>query len=405
MTTAADLSDIDLFDPALHADIDPHPIWQLLRERAPVHAQTLPDGRRFWSITRHADVCQVLRDHRRFTSERGTLLCALGLGDPASGKMMAVTDPPRHHATREPLNHALSSKALAARMGEIREAVRGTLAPAFGGGEWDVAAAMAGLPMAFTGTLMGLPEQDWPQLVRLTTAAIAPEDPGFAMGDPAATLAAAHQALFTYFHEHVRSRGENRDDLIGTLLRVTIDGRPLRLDEIVYNCYSLLLGANVTTPHVVSSTVLAFAADPAAYRRLTENPSLRDSAVEEALRWASPASHFMRYATQDTVIAGTHIPAGEAVAVWIGSANRDAAVFTQPETFDIARHPNRHIAFGFGPHFCVGAPLARIALRLLFDELCRLVEDFEVTGPVRRLRSNFAAGFTHLPVRTRLRSG
>jgi cytochrome P450 len=113
----------------------------------------------------------------------------------------------------------------------------------------------------------------------------------------------------------------------------------------------------------------------------------------------------MRYATEDTVIANTPIAAGEAVAVWIGSANRDGAVVAHPERFDISRHPNRHIAFGFGPHFCVGAPLARIALRLLFDELCQLVEGFEVTGPVRRLRSNFAAGFTHLPVRTRLRLG
>ncbi|MDG4765806.1 cytochrome P450 [Solwaraspora sp. WMMD406] len=400
-----DIDKVDLFDPGWYADGDPHPVWHWLRVNAPAHRQTLPDGRRFWSVTRHADACRVLRDHETFTSERGTLLCALDRGDPAGGKMMAATDPPRHALLREPLNHALSARALAQRSEMLRSAVRTALDPARDGGVWDLAAAAARLPMAFTGTLMGLPEQDWPDLIRWTWAAIAPDDPDFGTGDPDTTLATSHHALFGYFRDRIRHRDPARDDLVGTLLGIRLDGRELRLDEAVYNCYSLLLGANVTTPHVISASAAAFVADPDAYRRLVDDPGLVDRTVEEALRWSSPANHFMRYAIRDTTVAGRRISAGEAVAVWLGSANRDASVFVDPYRFDVTRSPNRHIAFGYGPHFCVGAPLARIVLRMVFAEMRRVVTNFELAGPVRHLRSNFVAGITRLPVRTSLAGG
>ncbi|MDT0343927.1 cytochrome P450 [Streptomyces litchfieldiae] len=398
-----DLGSVDLFDPETYVSGDPHAVWHVLRRRAPVHRQTLPDGRSFASVTRHADVSAVLRDHTRFTSRNGTLLSILGSPDPAVDKMMAASDPPVHSRMRVPMSKALSHTALLAQEPGIRRVAHRLLAPLLDGEPWDLAVAGADFPMAFTGALMGLPEADWPRLTRLTTMAIAPEDPAYHDEAGDGTLAAAHHELFEYFAEQCLVPAQ-RDDLIGFLRQMKIDGRPLRLDELVYNCYSLLLGANVTTPHAIAATVQAFIEHPDQYRRLTDGADTA-TAVEEGLRWASPANHFMRYAVADTELSGVPIRAGEAVVAWLGSANRDERVFDDPYRFDVGRTPNRHVAFGFGPHYCIGAPLARIALRLLFGEIVRLVEEFRPAGTVVHLKSNFVAGIRHLPVTARLRPG
>ncbi|MFD4757012.1 cytochrome P450 [Streptomyces sp. NPDC058426] len=401
-----DLEKIDLFDPGLYADGDPHPIWKVMRAQAPVHHQVLPDGRAFWSVTRYADACRVLDDHTDFTSQRGTLLSALDLGDPAGGKMMAATDPPRHSAMRDPLARALAPKALASREHLLRAAVHAMLAPALTEDRWDLAAAAAAFPMAFTGALMGVPEQDWPRLTRCTTMAVAPDDTEFQEGDSATTLMSVHHELFEYFAGEIRERaGDPPDDLIGFLMTMNAGGEPLDVQELVYNCYSLLLGANVTTPHVLTGLFLALIEDPDSFRRMAETPSLIPSGVEEGLRWSSPANHFMRYTLRDVTLAGQHIPAGSAVAVWLGSANRDESVFEDPYRFEVARTGNRHLAFGYGNHYCVGASLARITLRMLVKEMFALFESIELDGPVEHLRSNFVAGIKHMPVRTRLCPG
>ncbi|MQY12851.1 Steroid C26-monooxygenase [Streptomyces sp. RB5] len=404
--TVLDPDSVDLFDPALYATGDPHAVWHVLRARSPVHKQTLPDGRSFWSVTRYRDVNDVLRDHTRFTSSKGTLLSILGSPDPAGGKMMAASDPPVHTAIREPLMKVMSHRALIDRQPQIRRIVHRTLlGQLLDGGVWDVATAAADFPMAFTGTLMGLPERDWPRLTRLTTMAIAPTDSEFQEGSGHATLVAAHHELFDYFSRFVRRHRGGDDDLVGYLCAMDANGRKLRHDEIVYNCYSLLLGANVTTPHAIASSVLALIEHPAEYRRLLADPTLVATAVEEGLRWSSPANHFMRYAVRDLKLHGTQIRAGDALVTWLGSANRDEDVFADPYRFDVGRRPNRHVAFGFGPHYCIGAPLAKIALNLLFEEIVRIVEHFEIAGPVEHLESNFVAGIKRLPLTARLRDG
>jgi len=404
---AVDLDSVDLFDPWLYAHGDPHPIWAVMRRQAPVHEQRLADGRRFFSVTKYHDSAEVLRDHTRFTSERGTLLCALGVGDPAGGKMMAATDPPRHTEMREPLNRVLSSRAMASRRPQLLRIIHRLLLPLLRDEPWDLAADLAAFPMIFTGELMGIPSEDWPELTRLTTMAIAPDDPEFQEVNSHISLMTAHHGMFEYFSRQVglRSRQEPGDDLIGHLMTMTAGGRRITHEEIVYNCYSLLLGANVTTPHAVSGTILGLIDHPAEYRRMLQDPSLVTSAVEEGLRWSSPANHFMRYAKQDLELSGVRIRAGDALAVWLGSADRDEEVFDDPFRFDAGRRGKRHLAFGFGPHTCVGAPLARISLKLLFAELIELVEEFELAGEVRHLCSNFVAGITHMPVRARLRPG
>ncbi|WP_338700447.1 cytochrome P450 [Streptomyces sp. Q6] len=403
---AVDPAAADLFDPEFHASGDPHALWAHLREHAPLHRQVLPDGRWFWSVTRYDDVCRVLGDHREFTSERGSVLTQLGHDDVSSGKMLVSTDPPRHSELRRPMNRKVTARALADWEDRIRRAVTEFLAPALDGGAWDVAERAYRLPMTVAGALMGVPEKDWDDLVRWTAMAAAPDDAEFRIGSPAATLAVAHHQTFEYFAAQVRERrkrsGEGpAEDLIGHLMTMSAGDAPLTDEEVIYNCYSILLGANATTPHTVSGTLLALSEHPDQLRKAAGDPdAVIPSLVEEGLRWTSPASSFLRYAVQDTELAGGRVAAGDAVAVWVGSANRDERVFADPYRFDVLRDDNRHIAFGYGPHYCLGAPLARITFRVLFDEFFRAFRSVETAGPARHLRSVFIAGLTHLPVVT-----
>jgi cytochrome P450 len=227
--------------------------------------------------------------------------------------------------------------------------------------------------------------------------AAAPADRGLCVRNPAATLAIAHHGLFEYFAGQVRRRtAGSGDDLIGLLMSMLAGGERLRPEEVIYNCYSLLLGANATTPHVAAGTVLALIEHPQSDVRARGSvPDL----VEEGLRWTSPANSFLRYARRDVELSGGLVRSGEAVAVWVGAANHDATVFPRPYDFDPGRQNNRHIAFGYGPHYCLGAPLARMTLRIFFAELFRMFGRIELGGPVRHLASNFIAGITHLPVK------
>lgn len=255
--------------------------------------------------------------------------------------------------------------------------------------------------MAFTGAMMGLPERDWPYLTRLTTQAIAPDDVSFRAGSGDHGLAIAHHELFDYFADQAMIRTP-RDDLIGYIATMPVGVRKMRIDEIIYNCYSLLLGANVTTPHAIAATVLAFIEYPDQYARINSGDDIV-KVVEEGLRWSSPANHFMRYAVLDTELSGIPVKSGDALVAWLGSANRDERVFPDPYKFDVARSPNRHLAFGLGPHYCVGASLARVALRLFFEEFVKLADGFELAGHVEHLRSNFTAGIKRMPITVRLR--
>ncbi|WP_128801712.1 MULTISPECIES: cytochrome P450 [unclassified Streptomyces] len=402
--------DADLLDSAYYASGDPHALWAHLRENSPAHRCDPGDGREpFWVLTRYDDVHRVLRDHPTFSSRRGTMLCIIDLSMPdiASDDMMPDTDPPRHRQLREPLNRALTPRAVAGQEGSIRAQVRRLLQPALDGSVFDVAQAALMFPMAFTGTLMGLPSEHWPRMAELTTMTVAYDDPDYSTGSPTATVRQAHHELFDFFRTEVtrRPRTDPGTDLIGILRSMDLDEDPLSERQLMLNCYALLLGANVTTPHAVCTMVSMMGEQPEQFAKVRDNPELRERCVQEVLRWASPASHFMRYAVRDVELHGRLIRAGEPVSVWLGSANRDERVFTDPFRFDVTRHPNRHVAFGVGPHYCIGAGLATLALRILLDELLDLVEAVEPAGEVAHLASNFVAGYKRMPMRLLPRPG
>nr|AKA59426.1 cytochrome P450 hydroxylase [uncultured bacterium AB_1383] len=393
-----ELDGVDLLEPRLYGEGDPHRVWHAMREHDPVRWQAVGETG-FWSVTRHADANRVLRDHAAFTSERGTMLSMLGVDDPAAGSEMTVTDPPRHTQMRVPLQRALSGKAMLRREERIRAEVRRLLAPALDGEPFDLAAMAMRLSATVACVLIGLPLEDRDLLSRLATTAIAPDDPEYLLpGGREATLAETHQQLFVYFHDAAQPRrGPAADDLLDVLFGIEVDGKPMDRASLAANCYSLLLGATVTTPHALGANVLRMMEDRS-YHEWADHPELLQSGVEEALRWASPANHFMRYATQDVEVGGVRVREGEAVVAWLGSANRDAAVFPDPYRFDLRRQPNRHVAFGVGPHHCVGHSAARLTLRVAFEEVFRQFAGFEPAGPVDHLHSNFIAGIKHLPV-------
>jgi cytochrome P450 len=397
-----DLDSVDLFDLDLYTSGDPHPIWDVMRAKAPLRHQVLPDGREFWSVTRHEDVCRVLGDHREFTSERGTVVTHLGTDDVAAGKLLTSTDPPRHTEVRRPLGSKLTVRTVKSWEDSIRRSIVRFLDPALDGDTFDLAERALLLPAIVTGPLLGLPEEDWEELVQLTAMVTAPTDPHFRQGSEAATLAIAHHELVTYVTQWVkrhRATGGGDDSLLSHLMSVRPDGAPLTDEEIALDGYSILLGANVTTPHTVAGTVHALIERPEQFEKAQADPSLIPNLVEEGLRWTSPACNFMRYAVDDVQIGGGTVPARGAVVAWIGSANRDASRFTDPHTFDITRsNAKRHVAFGFGPHFCIGGPLARLTLRIFFEELLQRFGSIELAGEPQHLRSYFIAGMTHLPV-------
>ncbi|MEU6679771.1 cytochrome P450 [Streptomyces sp. NPDC059900] len=397
-----DLDGVDLFDLDLYTSGDPHPIWDVMREKAPLHHQVLPDGREFWSVTRYEDVCRVLGDHREFTSERGTVPTHLGTDDVAAGVLLTSTDPPRHTEVRRPLGSKLTARAVKSWEDSIRGTVSRFLQPALDGETFDLAEKALLLPAMVTGPLLGIPAKDWEELVQLTAMVTAPSDRHFLQGSEAATLAISHHELVTYVKDWVKERrasGGEDDSLLQHLMSVRPGGEALSDEEIALDGYSILLGANVTTPHTVSGTVHALIERPEQFAKAQADPTLIPNLVEEGLRWTSAACNFMRYAVDDVEIAGGTIPARGAVVAWIGSANRDSAQFTDPHDFDITRsNAKRQVAFGYGPHFCIGAPLTRLTLRVFFEELLEKFGSIDLAGEPEHLRSYFIAGMTHLPI-------
>ena len=188
------------------------------------------------------------------------------------------------------------------------------------------------------------------------------------------------------------------DDVVSALIQGDLSGRPLTNEEVLLNCDGLVTGANETTRHASAAGLIALIENPGEWHRLKTGQVSIESAVDEVLRYTSPALHVMRVATQDVEVGGQQVSAGEAVVLWNSSANRDESVFPAPDRFDLGRTPNRHLTFGMGPHFCLGAPLARVELKVLLQVLAERVSHMEITGPVKRMRSNFMWGIDHLPV-------
>lgn len=396
------LDQIDLADTDLYTSGDAHLVWQTLRTERPLFWQAQPNGPGFWAVSRRADVRRVLAEHETFSSEGGTAVAMLGAPDHAAGLMMHSTDPPRHQEFREQFAPPFSVHAVRDYTSDIRSLVKEAVSPALDGGVWDVAHAFASLPMQVAAMQMSLPHADVEPLLRLAYASLAPHDPRYSDGSAESTAVFAHYEIIEYFTTCIIERRKNLStDIISHLITAEFSGRRLTDKELLLNCLSLLLGAVVTTSHAISATLAGLAEQNGGEGRWPHDKSV-PIVVEEALRWSSPVTHFMRRARRDIKLHGDTIQAGDAVTAWIASANRDEAVFERPYVLDLGRTPNRHVTFGYGPHRCLGNNLARLMLRQSFEELFTIVESFEIAGEPAHLVSNEIAGLVSLPLRLTL---
>ncbi|WCO66139.1 cytochrome P450 [Iamia majanohamensis] len=407
--TDIDASHIDLLDLDRFTEGVPHEWFTWLRQNDPVHFHEEPDGPGFWVITRYDDVMACNRDAGTFSSAaaRGGVV---GLAErPASddeapsaaGNLMLFMDPPDHTRYRRLVNRGFTPRMI----GRMEENIRGLTTTILDGvlprGESDfVVDVAAELPLEVIAELIGVPHEDRHKIFDWSNRMIGADDPEYAVAQEA--LFEAQVEMFMYAQGLAeKHRQKPDDDIITALLSAEVDGESL--SDMDFNLFFLLLSVagNETTRNAISHGMNAFLENPDQYALLASDPERHiKGAVEEILRWASPVLYFRRNATRDLELRGRTIHEGDKISIWYISANRDEDHFDDPFTFDITRDPNPHIAFGGGgPHFCLGAQLARMEIQVLFEELVARVPRIEAVGPPDRLRSNFIGGIKHLPVR------
>ncbi len=410
------LDEIDLGNDAFVERI-PHETFALLRREAPVWWYDWPGGRGFWCVTRHSDVVSVSRDTKTFSSAQGANLEDLDEEMMAARRSMLETDPPRHTRLRGLVGPPFTPRAVKAYELALRELTREILDRALPLGEFDFVEEIAKeLPIRVLARLLGTPESDTDRLIDWGDRMIANTDPDYAdvLHDSPASEAyrlvpfrsPAALELFEYGHAlAAERRREPRDDLVSKLVHTEIDGERLTEREFDTMFLLLVVAGNETTRQAIAHGMLALVEHPDQWERLRGDPQLAwERGADEILRWSTPVLHFRRTATADTEIRGQPIAAGDKVVVWYVSANFDEEVFEAPERFDVGRSPNRHLTFGGGgPHYCLGAHLAKLEVQVLFDELLPRLAALEVTGPVERMRTNFTNAIKRMPVRVTAR--
>ncbi|HLW72019.1 MAG TPA: cytochrome P450 [Candidatus Binataceae bacterium] len=397
-----------LTDPGFFVDNNPHPLWQQLRREEPVH-WTEGLVRPFWSVTRYDDIVTVFSQPNLFSMEHIMFIPSSPEMEQMTPEMLGVrqmmlmTDPPLHGAMRRAFNRLMLPRAVGKYETSGEALVREILDEVIERGACDfVLEVAARLPMAFICEIMGIPRQDWSEMFKWGNMVAGFEDAEYQVesGSPLETRSEGSRRIGEYCTKRsLERRGGDGEDLLSVLGNAEINGRKLTNSELAHNGL-LYVGAGLeTTRNAISGGLLALIQHPAERQRLLGDPSLMPTAIEEILRWSSPVTHFARTATADSELRGKRIRKGDVVALWIPSANRDEEVFNDPYRFDIARTPNEHIAFGKGEHFCAGAHLARLELRLMMQALLKRIDQIELAGKVERLRSNFLAGIKHMPVR------
>jgi cholest-4-en-3-one 26-monooxygenase len=396
-----DLADVDLVNPDIFVPSVPHELFAELRRTNPVFWHEEDDGVGFWSVMRYEDLVNVNRDSATFSSHKGGSLMMNWEGEVLDQQrlMMLNMDPPMHTRYRRLVNKGFTPRMVHELEEVIAQRARQIVGDARARGDFDFVTEIAAeLPLQVIAELMGVPQEDRHKVFDWSNRMVGSNDPEFLEAPELATAAAME--LFSYADALTVERKANpHEDLVSILAHAEIGGDRLSQLEIDLFFMLLIVAGNETTRNLLSHGVLALIEHPDQRRLLIERPELLDSAIEEMLRYASPVMHFRRTATNDTQIGGQPVRDGDKVVFWHISANRDQDVFAHPDRFDVARSPNEHVAFGGGgAHFCLGANLARVEIRIIFSELLREMPGLELAGDVQRLRSNFINGIKHLPV-------
>jgi cholest-4-en-3-one 26-monooxygenase len=397
-----ELGEIDLADSRKFVDHVPHEWFSELRRNAPVwwHPGTsTSDG--FWCVTGYQDCVAVNRDWERFSSYRGGALFHDMEPEALEQQrlMMLNMDPTMHTRYRRLVNRGFTPKMVRDLEAGIVGYADAIIDAVCERGSADFVEEIAAeLPLLVIAEILGIPVEDRRMVFDWSNRMIGSEDPEYQVSETAAAEAA--MAVYAYADElSSTKRASPGADVVSALLEAEVEGE--RLDQLEIDLFFLLLivAGNETTRNLMSGAMTAFFEHPDQWHRLLGDRSLLPTAVEEMLRYVTPVMHFRRTATQDCLIGDQAVSAGDKVVFWHISANRDDTVFDNPDLFDVGRDPNPHIAFGGGgPHFCLGANLARMEIKVMFDRLLTRIPDIHLDGEVQRLRSNFINGTKHLPV-------
>jgi cytochrome P450 len=397
MTTTAP----DIYSPDVYAAGPPHEAFEHLRRTDPVHWQEIPGQGGYWAVLKHADVVHVARNPGLFSaSEGGVVLEDLAAEQLAMMRnMLLAMDPPRHQAYRAPLAPSFKRRAVARLEPAVRAICRDVVREAAEMGEVEfVHDVTAKVPTRVIGELMGLPRDDWDHIHRLAERNTSGQDPEVA-GEREGSNPSVEMALYAMTFAARRRAEEPREDLTTLILDADFGGARMSDADFASFFVQLVTAGNDTTKTMLSSGLLALLTHPDQLAALRRDPDLIPGAVEEILRWANPLHYFRRTATADTEIRGVPIRAGDKVAMYYTSANRDEEVFADPHRFDIRRDPNPHLSFGIAEHFCLGVHLARLEARVFFEELLGTFGVIELVGEPVRVRSNLNNALKRLPVR------
>ena len=363
---------IDLLDGAFYLD-DPYPTYAWLREHSPLYWDATNE---LWGVSRYDDVVEVERRKDTFISS-DQVKGGYRPNIPADPAMIGLDDP-EHQKRRSLVARRFTPRAVSGREDHVRRTVTDLLdAVEARGGEAEVIADLAApLPAMTIAWLLGFPEERWPDLASWSERTIMlGGGPRYASDDGVDAMLEFHGAAAELYAE---KQGCPADDLMSLWTGATIDGQDLSLTDVLSDCLLLLDGGAETTRTVIGRTFLELIAHPDQWQALREGADV-EVAVEEMIRWVTPIHNMCRVATTDTTVGGRPVGAGQQLVLMYSSANRDPAHFDDPERFDVSRRPNNHLSFGFGTHFCLGAALARLELRVFFEELVRRVRSFRLT--------------------------
>ena len=394
----------------------PYETFRRLRREDPVHRCEPAGIEPFWAVTRHADVCEISRQPALFSSATRPVIFLEGTGilpaESAASQVrpLVMMDPPEHREHRHLASPWFKPRTIRRMEERVAEVCRGLLdALAAGGGEGEcdfVAAVAAPAPLRMIAQMLGVPEPDEAVLLRLTNELFGAQDAEFKRdsADAQQSFMATAVEIFGYFARLFEERRQApRDDLLSVMAHEgRIGGQPVSVLDAVSLCFIIATAGHETTRNAISGGLLALMEHPGEWKRLREDPRLLETAVDEIIRWTSPVVHFARTATRDCELRGRRIARGDTVAMFYPSANRDEEAFGDPDVFRVDRAPNPHVSFGIGEHFCLGTPLARLELRILFGQLLERLEHAELAGAPERLRASLVGGLKHLPLRYRL---
>jgi cholest-4-en-3-one 26-monooxygenase len=385
----------------------PHAAWRALRRDAPLQYFDMGERPGFYAVVRRADIVWLSKQPERFQNGQRLAVFADSPPPEVTGGAPLVRhllnmDPPEHGVFRSVASSWFTPRAIARRRFEVERITDELIETMRGREEIDFVTDFAApLTLSVLADMLGVPREDWKRMFEWTNQVAGSSDPEYQIRDTAQeTMEVARDEMFAYFMTLVeKRRGEPRDDMLSVLANAEIDGQPIPNFELLSYLMLLVVAGNETTRNAASGGLRALIENQDQLARLSEDPSLAGGAVEETVRWTSPVNQFCRTPVEDFEMHGTTVRAGESLCLFYASANRDEEMFEDPDSFKIDRRPNPHVGFGIGEHFCLGANLARLEIRVIYERLLPRFRTLSLAGPFERMHSSLLGGMKRMPIR------